>query len=110
MPNGDRATTTVAPQALFMMNSDFIVRATEHMATGLLAGDATDEAVRIERLYVSAYGRPPSPSETTRAQSFLAQFDQTLRSTESDPDERRLRAWQVLCQVIVAANEFIYIR
>src|SRR5439155_6177717 len=44
--SGDRATTTVAPQALFLLNSDLVWQASESLAAKLLAAPS-DDALRI---------------------------------------------------------------
>jgi hypothetical protein len=110
--NGSRATTTVAPQALFMMNSDLVLQAAGDLAAGLLARRGLDDDARIVLLYENAYGRPPSPAERARAAAYLDQFDHALESEtgESDGKPPYLDAWQALCQVILASNEFIFIR
>jgi hypothetical protein len=109
VPNGDRATTTIAPQALFLMNSEFVAEVTEHMAAALLAGTDEDDGARIARLYLRAYARPPTEAETASARAYIERFDRALRATEPDAERRRLRAWAAWCQVIVAANEFVYV-
>ena len=43
VPNGDRATTTVAPQALFMMNSDLVAEAARDLAAELLEPARADD-------------------------------------------------------------------
>ena len=65
--NGDRATTTVAPQALFMMNSELVDQAARTLASDLLAAKSSSDADRIGQLYVRAFGRPPGPAEVARA-------------------------------------------
>jgi hypothetical protein len=110
VPSGDRATTTVAPQALFMMNSDLVAQVSERLAADLLDDAGTDDAGRIRRLYVRAYGRCATAQETTKAREFVRRCEQEFQSSESDAGKRRARAWACLCQVVVAANEFVYIR
>jgi hypothetical protein len=108
--NGDRATTTVAPQALFMMNSELVEQAALTVATKLLEqADVSDDAARTDQLYVRAFGRPAKPAEVARAQVFLDRFAQGLEATEPDARQRRVRAWQALCQTLMASNEFVYI-
>ena len=46
-PNGDRNSTVVAPQALFMMNSTLMLKATREMAAKLLADTGVDDAARV---------------------------------------------------------------
>lgn len=113
--NGDRATTTVAPQALFMMNSDLVVQASR-LAARLLARAAVDDNGRIALLYETALGRLPSPAESERAARYLDRLHAALgaEAVSADADASveslRLDTWQVLCQVVLASNEFVFIR
>jgi hypothetical protein len=107
-PSGERATTTVAPQALFMMNGKLVLGQTRHMAAGLLAREP-DDAGRVRVAYELAYGRPPGERETARALAFVRRCEEALAAEKLDEKERRLRAWQGLCRVVLAANEFIYV-
>ncbi|MCA1962675.1 MAG: PSD1 and planctomycete cytochrome C domain-containing protein [Prosthecobacter sp.] len=99
MPTGSRNTTTVAPQALIMLNAPVVMDAAAALARRLAAelpkGDTT---ARLHRAYVLAYGRQPTTRELERATQLL----------ESSPD--RQSAWQLLCHSLLAANEFIYLR
>lgn len=107
--NGDRATTTVATQALFAMNSELVMQAAERLAARLLAPANLDDQGRIRQLYEIAYSRPPTSQELARAHAALTGFEEDLRSREPDAAQRRLRAWAMFCQVILAANEFVYV-
>jgi hypothetical protein len=104
-PNGDRATTTVAPQALFMLHGEPVLDAAAALAASLLSRPDLDDAGRIARLYETAYGRPPDARESRRAALYLERFARTLPSGSSTE-----AVWQALCQVILASNEFIFIR
>jgi hypothetical protein len=106
-PNGDRPTTTVAPQALFMLNSKLMREQSRHMAASLLTASAADDAGRMRLAYERAYGRPPSDAEVQRALEFLGGYE--VNSDGTDPNERLLRSWAALCRSILAANEFIHI-
>ncbi|MCH8047876.1 MAG: DUF1549 domain-containing protein, partial [Planctomycetes bacterium] len=64
--HGNRATTTVAPQALLMTNSPLVWESAEHWAAELLQGEESSNADRIGKLYVTAFGRPPTKTEVTR--------------------------------------------
>jgi hypothetical protein len=108
VPTGDRDSTTVAPQALFLLNSDLVLRAAESLAAGLLR-DESNDAARLRTLYRKAYGREPSVAEVARATSLLARTDEMLRDREPDGAKRRRQAWTLLCQTVLAASEFIYV-
>jgi hypothetical protein len=114
--NGDRATTTVAPQALFLMNGELVLESARALAARLIDRGDLDDRGRIDLLFETAYGRPPSPAESRRAAGYLGRFGDALRAeaaaadADGDAPALRLGAWQALCQVILASNEFLTIR
>jgi hypothetical protein len=109
VPNGERETTTVAPQALFMMNSPLVQEQSRQTATALLEQAGLDDAGHVCRIYERAYGRPPTAQEVARALDFVGRCEEYWGANKGDPRQARLRAWQSLCRAIVAANEFIYL-
>ena len=97
--NGNRADSTIAPQALYLMNSPLVLRATESMAEALLKEADLTNAQRVQRLYAQVFNRPPTVKETQRAVVFINNFAQN-----------RLASWQALSQALVSSNEFLYLR
>ena len=102
---GNRATTTVAPQALFLLNSDLVERVSRALAETTLAAEAGDDAERIDRLCEQVLGRPASADDLRRCSLFLRQVRQALPS-----ESRPIDAWSALCHVLLASNEFIYLK
>ena len=97
--NGTRSDSTIAQQALYLMNSQLVLRATESIAEALLKeGDLTN-AQRVQRLYAQVFNRPPPVKETQRAVVFINNFAQD-----------RLVSWQALSQALVSSNEFLYLK
>jgi hypothetical protein len=107
--SGLRVPTTVAPQALFMMNDRLVLRCSEAMARRLLERPGLDDAGRIQHAYLAAYGRPPVEKEIARASESLRRFGSVLEAQGVAQPDCRLRAWQGLCQAMIAASEFIYL-
>ena len=106
--NGDRATSTVAPQALFMLNSDFVRNVYCALAARMLEQTVSDEK-QIDRLYLTAYGRPALPHEIDRNLEFLRLATDNLAGSDGSTDGRT-RAWELLAHAVLSANEFIYVR
>lgn len=77
---GQRDATTVAPQALFMMNSKLTAEASQGLAEQLLAWPAMDDADRVTRLFELAYARPPRTGERERVAAFLASYADAARA------------------------------
>jgi hypothetical protein len=108
VPNGDRATTTVAPQALFLMNSAWVAKMCDRLSENLLQTDADDHS-RLLRLYRKAYGRTPTDDEVAHALELVRGVEAALSTREADGPKRRRQAWACLCQTVVSANEFVYV-
>jgi hypothetical protein len=107
--NGDRASTTVASQALFMMNGQIVGRASEHLADSLLSDAGMSDCDRLQRACQRILGRPVRPEEVSEWESFLGRY-QSAASLAGEPPERRRRlAWQGLCRALLSSNEFVYV-
>ena len=104
--SGRRASTTVAPQALFMMNGRLMRDAAGRMAEQLLA-DHSDHSKRIEAAYQLAYNRSPSSGEIADWRQFLRDYEQALSQTDAKARQRRI--WQAVCRVLLSSNEFVYV-
>ncbi len=107
--NGKRTPTTVAPQALFMMNDKLVLRCSEALGKRLLARSDLDNPGRIRQLYLTAYGRPATDKEVDRAEGYLRRFGTDLEAQGVTADARPLRVWQAYCQAVFASSEFLYL-
>ncbi len=92
MLNGNRTASVVPSQALYIMNSAFVVNSAKSLANRLASAESTDEA-RIRLLYQMCYARRPSPSESKRLLSFL-----------------RGNRWPAVCHAVLSSNEFVYLK
>ncbi len=109
VPTGDRATTTVAPQALMMMNSDFVMQAADALAGRVLTTDSTDSE-RVKEIYVTCLGREPSDDEISQDLQLIQDTLQTFSSDARSDKDRLTAAWSVACQVVLASSEFVYLQ
>ena len=109
VPTGDRATTTVAPQALMMMNSDFVMQAADALAGRVLTTDSTDSE-RVKEIYVTCLGREPSNEEISQDLQLINDTLQTFSSDARSDKDRLIAAWSVACQVVLASSEFVYLQ
>ncbi|MCH2115890.1 MAG: DUF1549 and DUF1553 domain-containing protein [Pirellulales bacterium] len=105
---GHRTSSTVAPQGLFLMNSPFVLRTTEALATRLLNEEPVDSGQRLTRLYALVYHRRPSAQESKNGITFVKQFAEM--DNDRDSNKGPLASWQALCQVLISSNEFLYLR
>jgi cytochrome c553 len=104
--NGKRASTVVAPQALFMMNNALVSAQARAFAESLLKLPGSDKA-RLNAAYIRALARTARPEEIASASQFLHHYEMALFESERDTAIRRLKSWQAFCQVLFASSEFI---
>jgi len=105
---GARDVTTVPAQALFLMNSPFVVEQSRRAAERLLAEEKIDDARRVELAYLRALSRLPTSQERERALELVASLAERDDGAKKDKDEARLAAWASVCQALLATAEFRY--
>ena len=81
MVTGRRETTTVAPQALYLLNDPFIRRQSLVLAELLLAQADAADADRITLAYLRTFGRTPDSVEIGQALDFLEAFEAALATS-----------------------------
>ena len=100
-----RNTSTVAPQALYMMNHPFVIEQSRATAKRLLSNKALgDNTARLDRLYESALGRLPTERERQLTSDFVQ-----VSAGEPDAQEAAEQSWSLLAQSIFASVDFRYI-
>jgi len=109
VPNGDRGASTVASQALFLMNSPLVISAAEHLARDLCSS-SSDFSVRADRLPRAVLGRQLSAAELDGLQQAARQLNIQLQADGVPEAERDLAVWTSLSQTLLMSNEFLYIR
>jgi hypothetical protein len=103
-PGDGRPRTNVAPQALFMMNSRFVVERARGLAKRLLEDAVLTDAQRVDRAYLMVLTRKPDAGEVDSALTYIGDLEKQL----GRPDAH-LTAWQSLCHVLMSTNEFLYL-
>ncbi|HYT93134.1 MAG TPA: DUF1553 domain-containing protein, partial [Gemmataceae bacterium] len=99
-----RYNTTVPQQALFLMNSPFLLTQAKALVRQADVSDATTAAERIQRLYRRVYARTAEPAEVELGLRFLE-----AARAEDGPAAPALGAWERYAQVLLLANEFAFV-
>ena len=110
VPNGNRGTSTVASQALYLLNSDFELGCAEALAKGILAAAPADARIRPAILYRRAFGRMPTEAEDRLVTAAVRDLEGALAADGVAEGERALRAWAAVAQTLLAGNEFLFVR
>ena len=99
--SGKRPSTSVATQALFLMNSKFLKSHAKKLADWLLKHELRDDRERVENLYLRALNRPATEAELREAEQFITSW-----TDDNGPNARV--AWTVYCHAILTSNEFLF--
>ena len=93
---GQRESTNVPLQGLYLLNSRFVRDRAEALAKRLVQ-DADEPSERIELAFELCFGRPPEPEERDRVEAYLRDAEQTLGLEAALAD---------LGQVLLGTGEF----
>jgi len=114
-----RNATTVAPQALQLLNNKFIAGQSVIFAERLRNEVGQDLSLQIERAFILANGRRPDPVELQNALAFLKRqteyheaYSRKLLARGVDPAEIHTpekAALIDLCHSLFNTNEFVYV-
>jgi cytochrome c553 len=102
-----RPATTVAPQALLLMNSAMVRRCAESFARRISPRDDVALADAVRSGYVVALGRQPEDAELADSVQFLQEQVDSYRADKKD--NARQLALADFCQVLLGLNELIYV-
>ena len=95
LPCPERTRTVTAPQSLFMMNDDSVIKASGKLAERVLKESNNDVNAAIDLAYRITLVRPPSASEKDFALTYV----------ENNPDRMKGLAW-----LLFNLDEFAYVR
>ena len=101
---GKRSQTNVAPQALFMMNSEFVAERAKNLAQRLLDDETLSDSRRVERAYRITLNRQADPGEIDSALTYVGNVKERFQDSFSASD-----AWGSFCRILLASNDFIYV-
>ncbi|HVR74158.1 MAG TPA: DUF1553 domain-containing protein, partial [Planctomycetota bacterium] len=103
----ERPTTTIAPQALLLMNNANIRRCAVSFARSLLAEAGGSLEGAVKRAHAAAFGRTPGAEEMRASMGFLApQIASHAASGASDSTER---GFSDFCQALISSSEFVHV-
>jgi hypothetical protein len=92
---GRRSLTTVPAQSLALLNDPFV----QQQAQRWTANQGQPPELRVQQMYLAAFGRNPTQSESERARSFIGSF--------GEPD---IAAWTEFAHALFNMKEFIFLR
>jgi hypothetical protein len=103
-----RPETTVAPQALMLMNNGVLRKYAEALAKKIIPASPGGIEQGIDLGYRSTIGRSPSADELRDSKEFVAAQIAAYRAEGKGAAAESL-AWGDFCQVLFGLNEFVYV-
>jgi hypothetical protein len=98
-----RPRTMVPQQALFALNSPFVMEQAQAVASLPEITGATNSEGHLQALFRRILGRAPTKAEIESALRFI-------RAAEAEaPGEKGLKPWEQLAQIMLISNEAVYV-
>jgi cytochrome c553/mono/diheme cytochrome c family protein len=100
---GRRQVSNVPAQALILLNDPFVHQQASRWGRAVHAGQVPP-AEKVRRMYLNAFGRPPTADETAACLEFLAEQTSRYGKGKDSPE-----AWADLAHTLFNTKEFIYL-
>ena len=107
---GDRSSTTVPTQMLYLMNSPFLKDESRRMAESTRG---LNDQNRVSKIIVQTLSRPASQRDFDQARQFVSDFRagyEKLSKQSAQPVDLDVEVWARYCHAIFASSEFLYRR
>ena len=111
-PNCEQRTaSTVALQSLMLMNGQFAIDSSRHLADRLLAEAGDKESDQLALGWLLAFGSEISAADLAASREFVARQQQELaaRMDKADAATVRKHALATWCQALLSSSRFLYI-
>jgi hypothetical protein len=102
---GKRSVSNVPAQALALLNNPFVLQQAERWGRQIAAENNLGPTERIQRMFMTAFGRPPTNTELADCLSFLRGAG--LRPATSPAASPQ--PWADLAHVLLNAKDFLFI-
>lgn len=108
---GRRDQTTVAPQALALLNDPFVRTVSLDFADRLLKEAGNEPTKWVELAYLLGLGRTPRETELAASRALIETQiqERTQRQEKISAEEIRRRSLADFCQTLFSLSEFLYI-
>lgn len=108
-PTGRRDVSTVAPQALTLLNNEWVHGESYTMATKAMAA-GSDRVQRVSAAWRIVLSRDPTDREKEASIEFVSRWQSSSGSGAVSSDaSMELFAFAALCHTLINTNEFIYL-
>jgi hypothetical protein len=110
-PCAQRRVSTVAPQALSLLNGAFVHDQAARLAERLRREAGDDPGAQVDRAFALALSRPPTATERQYLFEFLAAQEKRIeqRPKAEDRAQKRQEALRALCLIVFNMNEFVMV-
>ncbi len=110
-----RASSTVAPQSLMLMNSDFVTEVARRFADRIQSEAGKEMTEQIRLAWLAAFARQPTARELADATKYVAEQQEVFaasppaKTAKQTSAGSRHEALSSLCHALLSSNEFLYV-
>ena len=103
-----RGESIVAPQALFVMNSPFVIDQAAVIASGEAFSRCETDQAKVEYLFRAVLGRDPVSAEVSRSLK-LVEYQQRFQKPDRQSTRFIESPWPLMAHALLMSNEFQYV-
>jgi hypothetical protein len=104
-----RIQSAVPLQSLTMLNDAFMLDQSDRFAARVVAAAGDSSDARVEAAFRLAFARKPNDKEKTASAALLEKLTQKYAKQGESSAEADLKALGRFCQMLLCANEFLYV-
>ena len=104
----NRRESTVALQALYMMNSPFLKETAKAFAQRIV-NSSSDPDARIRHAWEITQSRIPTDEELLDARTYVSDYRAELKAAGKADEEADQMAWSSFSRALLSSNEFLYV-
>jgi hypothetical protein len=105
----ERRDSTVAPQALYMMNNAMIDQLAEGFASRVRRAAGDDSPAQVGTAHLLAFCRPPTEAEKQLGITALERLASQWMAAGADPESARQEALTTYCHALMNSAAFLYV-
>ena len=106
---GKRDATNVPDQALALLNDPFVIAMANYWSKRVSVDESVSPEARVQRMFATAFARPPTSGETDRLLKLVSRSAQ-IRRVEAANLMKCEPLWQDVAHAMFNLKEFIYVQ
>jgi len=109
MTTGQRNSSVVAPQALWLMNSELMMEAAGAVVASVSMRQGMNRDELLRAVFLRVFGQDGVTRQYARCRDFMREYEAMLSSQEMTDERRQRQVLTGLVQTLMMSNDFLHV-